>query len=172
MATLKLKKINFTAKRLVFFYGGDVDIVKVLVSEKISFGEKNYKYFIGYYLYNGNKVKLLHIMLPKTSAYVKSYHGQTKWIYFLMKDDDLLEKYNTIWDKVCSDIKKEFDSEPVFYNKEFLKTKIKSHGDEITEFHDENIAKVDSRHICLAVITLDSTLRKYDLLSASVFERM
>ena len=29
----------------------DVDIEKVLVSNKISFGEKNYKYFIGY-LYN------------------------------------------------------------------------------------------------------------------------
>ena len=26
----------------------DVDIVKVLVSNKISSGEKNYKYFIGY----------------------------------------------------------------------------------------------------------------------------
>ena len=33
----------------------DVDIEKVLVSNKIPFGEKNYKYFIGY-LYNDNKV--------------------------------------------------------------------------------------------------------------------
>ena len=39
-------------------------------------------------------------MLPKTSAYVKRYHGQTKWMYFLIEDDVLLEKYNTIWDKV------------------------------------------------------------------------
>ena len=30
-------------------------------------------------------------MLPKTSAYVKSYDGQTKWMYFLSKDHDLLE---------------------------------------------------------------------------------
>ena len=36
--------------------------------------------------------------------------------------------YNTIWDKVSADIKKEFDSEPV-YNRKFLKTKIKSHCD-------------------------------------------
>ena len=36
-------------------------------------------------------------MIPKTSAYVKSYDGQTKWMYFLIEDDDLLEKYNTIW---------------------------------------------------------------------------
>ena len=59
----------------------DVDIEKVLVFNKISFDEINYKYFIGY-LYNYNKVKPLHIMLPKTSALVKIYDGQTKWMYF------------------------------------------------------------------------------------------
>ena len=59
----------------------DVDIEKVLVSNKISFGEKNYKYFISY-LYNDDKVQPLHIMLPKTSACVKSYDEQTKWMYF------------------------------------------------------------------------------------------
>ena len=55
-------------------------------------------------------------MLPKTSAYVKRYDGQA--MYFLIEDDDLLEKYNTIWVKVSADIKKEFDSQPV-YNKTF-----------------------------------------------------
>ena len=47
----------------------DVDIEKALVFHKISFGEKNYKDFIGY-LYNGNKAKPLNIMLPETSAYI------------------------------------------------------------------------------------------------------
>ena len=42
-------------------------------------------------------------MLPKTRAYVKSYDGQTKWMYFLTEDDDLLAKYN-IWDKVSTNI--------------------------------------------------------------------
>ena len=37
-------------------------------------------------------------------------------------------------------MKKEFDSEPV-YNKEFLKTKIKSHGDEVTYFYDEKFVR-------------------------------
>ena len=37
-------------------------------------------------------------------------------MYFLIENDELLEKYNTIWDKVSADIKKEFDREPV-YNK-------------------------------------------------------
>ena len=45
-------------------------------------------------------------MLQKTSAYVKGYDGQTEWMYFLTESDDLLEKYNAIWDKVSADIKK------------------------------------------------------------------
>ena len=65
-------------------------------------------------------------MFPKTSAYIKNYGVQTKWMYFLIKDEDLIEKCNTILDKVSNDIKKEFDSEPV-YDKKFLKTKIKSY---------------------------------------------
>ena len=88
----------------------DEDIEKLLVSNKIPFGENNYKYFIGY-LYNDNKIEPLHIMLPKTTTFVKSY--------FLIEDDDLLEKCNNIWDKVSADIQKEFDSEPAC-NKEFL----------------------------------------------------
>ena len=50
--------------------------------------KKSYKYFTGY-LYNDNKVKPIHIILSKASAYVKCYHGQTKLMYFLIQDDDL-----------------------------------------------------------------------------------
>ena len=57
-------------------------------------------------------------------------------IFFFVKDDELLEKYNTIWDKVSADIKKEFDNE-LAYEKEYLKTKIKSHGDEVTDFYNK-----------------------------------
>ena len=131
----------------------------MLESNKISFGEKNFKCFIGY-LYNDNKVKPLHIMLPKTSPYEKSYDGHAKWMYFLI-EDNLLEKYNTIWDKVSTDIYiKKFDSKPAC-NKKFLKTKIKS-DDEVTDFYDKKIPKVDSNHTCLTVITLDSALKKHD----------
>ena len=56
-------------------------------------------------------------------------------MYFLTEDDDLLEKYNAIWDKVSADIKKEFDRYPV-YDKNFLKTKIKSYGFKVTDFYD------------------------------------
>ena len=100
-------------------------------------------------------------MLPKTSAYVKSYDGQTKRVYFLIEDYDLLKKYNTIWDKVSADIKKKLiASLSNVYNKEFLKTKIKCHGDEVTDFYDKKIPKVYSNHTFLLVISLDSSLKK------------
>ena len=79
-------------------------------------------------------------------------------MYFLIDDNVLLEKYNTIWDKVSTDIKKEIDSEPV-YNEECLKTKIKSHGDQATGFYDKKIPKVESKS-SLPVISLDFALKK------------
>ena len=84
-------------------------------------------------------------MFPKTRAYVKGYDGQTKWMYFLIEDDNLLEKYNTIWDKVSAVVKKDFDSEPV-YIKKFLKTKRKPYGDKATNFHDKEMPKAGSNH--------------------------
>ena len=59
-------------------------------------------------------------------------------MYILTEDDDLLEKYNTIWDKVSVDIKKVFGNEPV-YNNKFLKTKIKYHGDDFTNCDDKKV---------------------------------
>ena len=130
----EIEKTNFYRDKTPIFLK-DVDIEKVLACIKIYFDEKNYNYHFGY-LYNDHKVKPLHIMLPKSSSYVKSFDEQTNWIYFLIEDHDLLEKYNTILDKVSADVKKEFESEPV-YNKEFLKTKIKSYVHEILDFYNK-----------------------------------
>ena len=47
------------------------------------------------------------------SAYVKIHDGETKWMYFLIEDDELLKRYNDIWNKVSNRIKNEFDSEPI-----------------------------------------------------------
>ena len=52
---------------------------------------------------------------------------KTKCISFLIKDEELLQKYNEIWKKASIIIKKEFDSNPV-YNEKYIKTKIKSSG--------------------------------------------
>ena len=40
------------------------------------------------YVHNDHKVKPLHIILLKTSIYLKIYDGQTKWMHFLFEDDD------------------------------------------------------------------------------------
>ena len=40
-----------------------------------------------------------------------------------------------------------------------MKTKIKSHG-YVTNFYYKKIPKVDSNHTCLAVISLDSAVKK------------
>ena len=67
----------------------------------------NYIYFISYFD-NDDKTKPLHIMFPK-SAFVKCYDRETKWMCFEIEDDDVLEKYNTIYDNDTADIIKEFD---------------------------------------------------------------
>ena len=64
---------------------------------------------------------------------------------FLTENDDLLEQYNTIWDNVSADIKKEFDIEPVS-NKNFMKSKVKSHSDEVRDFYNKKILKVASNY--------------------------
>ena len=61
----------------VLFVKTDTNIEKLLVSNNICSAENNYKCFIGY-LCDHYKVKPLHIMLSKTSPYVKSYAEKTK----------------------------------------------------------------------------------------------
>ena len=58
MVILKLKKKFYCHKTPILL--GDVDVENVLVSYKISFDEKNYKYSIGY-LYDNDKGKPFHI---------------------------------------------------------------------------------------------------------------
>ena len=62
--------IEIEKYKLYSYFLESVDIDNVLVSNKISFGEEDNKYFIGY-LYDDYKIKSLHVMLPKTNA--KSY---------------------------------------------------------------------------------------------------
>ena len=80
-------------------------------------------------------------------------------MYFLIEDESLLEIYNTIWNKISSDIKKEFDSERAD-DKNFLKTEIKSYGDNTTDFYYKEMSKAGSDYTCLAVINVDSALKE------------
>ena len=87
------------------------------------------------------------------SVYRRDFN-ETKYIV-LIKDNELLEKYNEIWEKVKNNIKKDFDSEPV-YNEKYLKVKIKSYNEKInTNFHINKIPKEGSKFICLSVILIN-----------------
>ena len=46
------------------------------------------------------------------SAYRRDF-AESRYMPFLIKDDELIEKYNEIWEVVKNSIKKEFDSETV-----------------------------------------------------------
>ena len=88
-----------------------MDIDNILISNKISFGEKNYKYFIGY-MDDDYKIKLLFRMLKKISAYVKRRNSETNWMYFLIENDDLLKKYDNIWNNIKNSIKENLIANP------------------------------------------------------------
>ena len=45
-------------------------------------------------------------MLPKTSAYIKSYVSETKWMHFLIEDDELFKKNMIFGMKLANRIKK------------------------------------------------------------------
>ena len=87
-----------------------IDINKIVVSNKISYGKNDFKYFIGYK--DAKRIRPLCILLPKISAYRRNF-DETKCVSFLTKDEKLLEKYNEIWKKVSSITKKEFDGNSV-----------------------------------------------------------
>ena len=74
----------------------NIDINKIVVSNKIFFGKKGLRYFVGYK--DSKKIRPLCIFLPKMTAYRQDF-DQAKFMSFLIKDDELLEKYNEIWKK-------------------------------------------------------------------------
>ena len=61
---------------------------------KFFFNKNGFKYFIGYK--NAKKTNPLYKFLPKMNAYRKEF-DEIKYMSFLIKDDELLERYNKIW---------------------------------------------------------------------------
>ena len=89
---------------------------------------------------------------------------------FLIKDDELSKIYNKNLNKASNSIKKEFDNESI-YIKSFLQTKIKSYSDDIANFRDKEMLKVDPNHICLVVILNNFVLTKDENYYKEVFLR-
>ena len=95
----KMNKSNFYKNNEIFNIC-DLDISKILVFEKESYGKKNsLKYFIGYN--NDNVIRPLCIRLPQMIGYVKHFDSN-KTMSFKISDAKLLKKYTKILERVSN----------------------------------------------------------------------
>ena len=116
-----------------------LESVNAVVSDRFKNSEYGFKYFIGYK--DGEIVKPLCIILPKMSGYIKYFENGGKNMSFMVKNDDVLEKYNKIWDKTKNKLNIEFHSAPV-YDKKYIKNKVKEFDRVIkTKFLSNKIPK-------------------------------
>ena len=99
-----------------------VDLDQIVVSYKFKHNDEGFKYFIGYL--KGEIVKPLCIILPQMSGYIKYFENGGKNMSFLIKDDEVWDKYDKIWDVIKNKLNIKFHSEPV-YEYKYLKAKVR-----------------------------------------------
>ena len=68
-----------------------VNVDQIVVFDKFKHSGEDFKYFIGYQ--EGEIVKLLCIILTQISEYIKYFENGGKSMSFLIKDDEVWEKY-------------------------------------------------------------------------------
>ena len=85
-----------------------INVDQIVVPDKFKHSDDGFKNFIGYK--EGEIVKLLCIVLPQMSGYMKYFENGGKNMSFVIKndDDDVLDKYNKIWDKIKEKLKIKF----------------------------------------------------------------
>ena len=122
--TLKFNNIRLNKKE---FYKSKkpIDLMSIIVDQIVVFDKfkhnEDFKYFIGYL--EGGIVKPLCIILPQTSGYIKYFENGGKNMSFLIKNDEVQEKYNKIWDAIKNKLGIKFHRGPV-YEYKFLKAKV------------------------------------------------
>ena len=115
------------------------------------------KYFIGYQ--EGEIVKPSCIILPQMTGYIKYFKNDGKNMSFLIKDENVLDKYNGIWDKIKEKLSIKFYNEPV-YDQTYIKTKVREFDSVIkTNFLGDEIPKENMHYTCIACVTIDSVMK-------------
>ena len=133
-----------------------VDLDQIVISHKFKHYDEAFKYFIGYL--KGEIVTPLCIILPQISGYIKYFENGSKNMSFFIKDDEVWDKYNKIWDVIKDKLNIKFHSEPVSEYK-YLKTKVREYNDEIkTNFLNNGTPKENIYYSCIACITIDSVI--------------
>ena len=93
------------------------------------------------------------------SGYTKYFENGGKNMSFLIKDDEVWDKYNTIWDVIKDKLGIKFHSEPL-YKYKYLKAKIRELDGVIkTNFLSNDMPKENVHYNCIVCITIDSVLR-------------
>ena len=117
----------------------------------------SFKCFIGYINETDAFPIPLRIKIPQMNGYVK-YFNDNKCMNLLVHDDEVLKKYNKIWDKISNLLKKGINSERV-YNDKYIKIKIKIYNYRMnTNFQGNKIPKDNECCACLSVVLLDSVV--------------
>ena len=75
-----------------------VNLNQIVISDKFKHTDDGFKYFIGYK--KDEIVKSLCIILPQMSEYIEYFKNGGKNKSFVIKDDDVLDKYKEIWNKI------------------------------------------------------------------------
>ena len=94
------------------------------------------------------------------TGYIKKYfENGGKNMFFVIKDDDVLDKYNEIWDKIKGILSIEFHSMPV-YDEQYIKAKVRKFNSVITtNILSDEVPKENEHYSCIACITIDSVMR-------------
>ena len=82
------------------------------MSDQFKHNDAGFKYFIGYL--KDEIVKPLCIILPQMSGYIKYYENGSKNMPFLIKDNEVWDKYHKISDVIKNKLNIKFHSEPVY----------------------------------------------------------
>ena len=107
------------------------------------------------------------------SGYIKYFENGSKNMSFVIKDDDVLDKYNEIWGKIKETLNIKFHSIPV-YDEKYIKAKVRElNGGLKTNFLGDEAPKESMHYTCIACITTDSVMRmEKKELSTGLFRRI
>ena len=122
--TLKFNKIRLNkkefhkSKEAIDLFSVNVD--QIVISDKFKHSDEGFKYFIG--CQEDEIVKPLCIILQQMMGYIKYFDNGGKNMSFLIKDDEVLNKYEEIWSVIKNKLGIKFHSKPV-YDQTYIKLK-------------------------------------------------
>ena len=101
------------------------------------------------------------------TGYLNIFKDGNRKMSFLTDNNEFLEKYTKIWEKISDLINIKFDSNPV-YNNKYINTKIRSYNNDIkTNFRDidnknnknNKSPEKNKPYRCMSLISLDSIIK-------------